>query len=384
MIIQFLVRDCKMTKNAKNKQPFKKIARLAEKISNDAASIDEQFNLLNLIEKYLKAGDDDTLSKAIDEVNTDKARDILEFHIADSTETRYALLASGEAGEAALFAIPIVMCVFPGEEFPVSLDDMSITKSFRKHGLIGINPSLILHKDFFQLDDLNLQPSERYNLTGKVLKIIENPQVKQGSLRQVPVKQKEHEDKVDVILRFLVGMTITDLDEIPFDSDNEEKYELSVDAWQDEIGDEIVKQTGIETIIIGEPFGLDSALRQGVDLFQEYSLNLKANDAVVMAAEKRSLCHAVIGMFADDENTEIRISFIDDNNDLIDGFAWKVLSHNDDEYISDKILSILKDNGVDGLATVEEVMPPTYHSDGSPEFLTPEDDVFEKRTSTMH
>lgn len=354
-------------KNQRYKKPQKlnklsasqKLAILSDRISSGRDRDGDEDKLGDLVHKYLENGQDNILQQALAEVKTEDSFDDLEFLIIDSSENELVALNDDEYGEASLFAIPLIMLV--ENRIPDRLNDMDITFLFRKHGVIDEQPTIGLMSDFFQLDDINLSFSKRHRLLNDVLSFVAKVNNPLHSLRKIP--NKSTNNGPGVLLRFLIGVTITSGENgvcfAPADEDID-RYELSLESWREAFGAELIKQTGISLVRVGEPEGLNSAIDQGIFMFKEAELLAQANHAVLEAKEKRSRCKAIISLHEDQDSGEIRVSFSDDNNSLLCGFSWDISDGNDADSLFVAIQNIVTEAGVDEVIGVEEIMPLTY------------------------
>lgn len=351
----------------KTSSASQKLARLADYISDDSFSPTDEAALVNLIRGHLENGRDDILSKCWDETKTAQGYEYLNFLVANCSQTIPITLNAYEPGEATTYAIPIVMCVEPGVGFPDKLKDMDICKTIREYDLIGRNPSLFLHNEYLCLDDISLSPSKRSLLTRDLFNMYEDLTNTPKSLRRNPVKEGGQQCK----LRFLVGIVVADLDETVLYSKDMEAYASSRADWTLMMESYLAEQTGIAAIICGAPGVLDLAVREGMSMFKEVSLRMKATMIVNELAEKRSICRSIMSMHQNKDEREIRISFLDSQNNLVGGYAWDVLTSDDAIDVSGLIHSTIKGAGVDEVVVVDDIMPiTTCECCGEPDFLT--------------
>jgi hypothetical protein len=96
----------------------------------------------------------------------------------------------------------------------------------------------------------------------------------------------------------------------------------------------------------------------GINFIHERGLETKAQDAVNLTATTRSPCYALITFHSDEDQDEIRISFLNGENELIDGYVWPGFCNN--ENVLEKICAILLDACIDHIMLMEGVSPLTY------------------------
>lgn len=362
-----------------------KIVLLSKKFDND--SIDDSYKLENLVVHHVKSGQDEILYKALSLVETPERYSSLEnlIYYAAETTTESSVLDNEGRDMAMLFAIPMLFTVDAGKEFPYLLKNaLSACQLFRKTGVIEISPSVFLHGEFLSLEDIFLAPSCRQKMLHSLLRMIDDETGPSTLFGARTAKSQA----TTVCLRFLIGVVMSNFtDETPFlpEDENEDEYEQSLLQWREEFSQEIIQQTGIENIIVCEPERLQDAILNGTNTYHDFSLRLEATKAIDNAKKDNTACHALLGMYADDEEAEIRVSFLNSDNRLISGFVWPLYSQSQALPISDAIVDILTDAGINHLTTMSDVMPRTFcKCCNKPDFTIINEGEHSRTSSAIH
>lgn len=312
-----------------------KIAKLSQKVSTGYASEEDDDKLDDMIQDCLDLGHDNALFQALEEVDSFDDYDDLEYLIMGAAETDFIELEK-HAVETLLFAIPILLVALPGSPYPEKID-VDVCSLLKKHGVVGDEPFLYLNDEFLHLDDVNLFPSKRRELLRNLYE--------ETTVRHVPIKSND--DEFNLILRFVVGYAMSELDddETPFLPNDKDQYQLLLDNWRAEMQDLLIKQLGNETVIVGDPNGLNDTITQGNHLLNDLGLKIKTS----------SLSEKVVSYFVEPTKNDLIIHFLDKDDMDFDTYPWEKMPSDDLDFISDVIQSIFSKHGINKLVFLEDI-----------------------------
>lgn len=357
----------KSTRKHKHQEPSpikaaKKLALLAEKMTLDTATEEEHFKLFSLIEHHLEHDHDEILFTALNETSSDEVLEELYDQIMDQSE-RILIPAGDDFGEAALFAIPVMLLVEPGKPIPQTLNDPEATaKTFRETGMIGEDHSSLLRGELLPYEDVEFGPCDKFRLVHQHLDVLfkgNNP----PNIRFTEDDKALDQEQPRMILRYLLCIFISAPDaetpfEPPIEDDDYDLYIQKLDAWREIFRQSFIGNTGVDDVIVGTPQPAHIAIDEGVIVQQRTSLKLVAKKAVLAAAKKQSLCRAVASLHRGDEEEEIRLAFYDDECESLGHFVMPiVLRHHQLSDCLEIISEVMSEEGVDSIQRVPEIQP---------------------------
>lgn len=196
--------------------------------------------LVDLVHRTLQRGSDRPIQAALSQLwanNQDEAADRLRFWADCCASTRDDLVmqptdaAEAEHLEATIFLLPIIGLLPPQAVWPATIVDnalTSITQSFRRHGLIGEGPSVMIAPYWYTTHDLPTTWSGRRQwLDSGVHAVIHRGQ------NFFPPSHAETPSSPapSLQLRWIVGIVIEADDQLSWLSADPEDFDIDDEAW---------------------------------------------------------------------------------------------------------------------------------------------------------
>lgn len=292
------------------------------------------------IESCIANGQDDILVSALRQSEGLHVFSILNERIISLAERIQVRLPSMPNAESIVFAIPMVIEPHPGKALPKRIEDPErIRQLLQSHGLINDRQALAIHDELFSLEDINWLPSQIRQLNQQLIEQAEGEISTSESRRSFVMKPSESPEG-DLILRFLVGVVISDQALTPLFCEQPQSDEVGgfAEEWSEAFKEEMDEQTGHNVWEIEKPNPLSIAASRGIHLLNEldifYKLNMKAQDYPVSKVLLSK--HGV-----DDIPTEIRAAFFDREKELSTIYVWPLLTTDDAKSVFEDINGLL-------------------------------------------
>lgn len=293
-----------------------------------------------LIESCIAKGQDDILVTAQQQSEGLQVFSVLNERIVRLAERTQVSLPSMPNAEAIVFAIPMVIETYLGKALPKRIEDPErIRQLLQSHGLINDGQAIAIHDELFTLEDINWLPSQIRQI---------NHQLAEQAQRGIPTSEPRlsfvinpsESPESHIILRFLVGVVITDQASTPIfcEQAKSDFFAGFLEEWSEAFKDEMDEQTGHNVWEIAKPNPLSIAASRGIHLLNDidifYKVNMKAKDHPVSKALLSK--HGVDGV-----PTEIRAAFFDSAKELSTVYVWPLLTTDDAKSVFETINELL-------------------------------------------
>jgi len=279
------------SKTAFVERASRRMVDLASQLVLDPEGNDRQFSqLADLIEKYLAAGEDQVIQRALERAPDFRVYDEIVNDVLNCIEWQTISGENAEPIDLILFAVPLHLILYAQDNkvaIPWTLPRVDpLAKSFRQHGLVGRAPTVLLYNYLYSFAELEPLPySKRYRLPQRILKTF-------GSSRPVDLFQR-HESvalppgEAQLLLRFIVGLVLqSPEDQQPFTdvAEAEDSHLERLAGWAGTFAREVEKQLHRPELEItcfsSLPALLQSALQEGHHQHRELTLQLLISQAV--------------------------------------------------------------------------------------------------------
>lgn len=251
-------------------------------------------------------------------------------------------------GSAELFFVPVLMLVSEEVEIPLSMNETTaasdqVAKSFRRHGLIGQEPSIILSSWLYALEDLPRKLSKQRTW---LRRIFQSAPIAGGNQDMpVPACEPKKPGGAVLLLRFLSFVTVSgigdedagpliagDLEVINEDDANAPQLSAQLSAWSDGVT-ELLEDAmeDVEVMAVGTPLHLGDAMDEGVFLHNMGQLTLIVELFAEEIAEPIAALRATIGAYTTENDLQIRVGFEWGNR--YTGYIWAANAPDLDEDI---------------------------------------------------
>ena len=154
----------------------RRMVDLASQLVLDPEGNDRQFSQLSdLIEKYLAAGEDRVIQRALERAPDFRVYDEIFNDVLNCIEWQTISGENAEPVDLILFAVPLHLILYARDNkmaIPWTLPMVDpLAKSFRQHGLVGRAPTVLLYNYLYSFAELEPLPySKRYRLPQRLLK----------------------------------------------------------------------------------------------------------------------------------------------------------------------------------------------------------------------
>ncbi|MFO1429132.1 MAG: hypothetical protein U1F76_03175 [Candidatus Competibacteraceae bacterium] len=269
----------------------RRMVDLASQLVWNPERSDRQFGrLADLIEKYLAAGEDQVIQRALERAPDFRVHDEIVNDVLNCIEWQTISGENAEPIELILFAVPLHLILHARADrvaIPWTLPQVDLlVKSFRRHGLVGRAPTVLLYNYLYAFTELEPLPySKRYRLPQRLLKTF-------GGSR--PVDLFQHYDYIalppgeaHLLLRFIVGLVLQGPeDRQPFAdiTETEDSHLERIAGWAGAFAREVEQQLhrpDLEIICCSSlPALLQSALQEGHHQHRELALQLLISQAI--------------------------------------------------------------------------------------------------------
>ncbi|BBL57554.1 hypothetical protein [Methylomonas koyamae] len=277
------------------------------------------------IESCIAKGQDDILVSALRQSEGLHVFSILNERIFSLAERIRVRLPSMPNAEAIVFAIPMVIETHLGKPLLKRIEDPErIRQLLQSHGLINDRQALAIHDELFTLEDINWLPSQIRQINQQLIEQAEGEISTSESRRSFVMKPSESPEG-DLILRFLVGVVISDQALTPLfcEQPKSDAFGGFAEEWSVAFEDEMEEQTGHTVWAVEKPNPLSIAASRGIHLLNGldifYKVIIKDQDYPVSKVLLSK--HGVDGI-----PTEIRAAFFDDDKALSTVYVWPLLT----------------------------------------------------------
>ncbi|OQW66598.1 MULTISPECIES: hypothetical protein [unclassified Methylomonas] len=292
------------------------------------------------IESCIANSQDDILVSALRQSEGLHVFSLLNERIVSLAERIRVRLPSMPNAESIVFAIPMVIESHPEKALPKRIEDPErIRQLLQSHGLINDRQALAIHDELFTLEDINWLPSQIRQINQQLIEQAEGEIPTSESRRSFVMKPSENPEG-DLILRFLVGVVISDQALTPLfcEQPKSDDFGEFAEEWSEAFKEEMDEQTGHNVWEIEKPNPLSIAASRGIHLLNEldifYKLNMKAQEYPVSKVVLSK--HGV-----DDIPTEIRAAFFDREKELSTVYVWPLLTTDDAKSVFEDINGLL-------------------------------------------
>lgn len=360
----------------------KKLAECAFKClyEND---IDDEDELEGLIDLHLERKEDHILMMAIAGIQDAQARAFLFDRIDDLSSCQDVAFSDGEPAQLRLFVVPVSINVEGGAVCPKYVKNIdALYKSFRKFGLIGENPTLILRQELFSRADLDVSPSEKIDMIRAHLPYFNPAEEGCPEMNQAINPKDEH----GIAERYMLGFVVSGvMDEEPFNPDMDEQAFMEMQRnWNIFFQQTLAEQIGIKDVLIGAPCSIYEGFARHERVMVDVKFNIDIKTALLESAQK---CKAVISLHINQFTNvgQIRVGFFDLQNGFIKGHVRTIF---DPEILSDQVDNIydeLIENGISQVIKHDDVYEMEDDLD-NPNFPMPTDPIHRGITEsrTLH
>jgi hypothetical protein len=336
---------------------------LADKVVQDPDGTERQLNqLADLIEEYLTAGQDQIIERALEKAPDSRVYDEIMDDVLACIEWRTVSGDDAEPLDLILFAVPLHLTLYaPADKVVVPwvlpvVD--TLAGSFRRHGLIGNAPDVLLYNYLYSFAELEaLSYSKRYQLPQRILKTLVSSR---------PVDLFQHDERIDLppgeahlLLRFMVGLVMQTPEEPqPFISDDEDEENVmqQLNGWVNTVAREVETQLqgpDLEVICVASlPALLQTALQEGYRQHRELALQI-----VVSQTADESGGAAMLSAFITLPATQpvLTITLIHKDRDLpVLYYPWQLAPWDDPETVIDSISLVLGNAGIQDIQFGEQ------------------------------
>lgn len=316
------------------------IISTAKELALNPTSSELDSLLRALIESCIAKGQDDILVTALRQSEGLQVFSVLNERIVSLAERIQVRLPSMPNAEAIVFAIPMVIETHLGKALPKRIEDPErIRQLLQSHGLINDRQALAIHDELFTLEDINWLPSQIRQINQQLIEQAEGEIPTSESRRSFVMKPSES-PVGDLILRFLVGVVISDQASTPLFCEQPKSDDFGgfAEEWSEAFKEEMDEQTGHDVWEIEKPNPLSIAASRGIHLHNELDIfnkvNMKAQDYPVSKVLLSK--HGVDGI-----PTEIRAAFFDCEKELSTVYVWPLLTTDDAKSVFEDINELL-------------------------------------------
>ncbi len=344
-----------------------------------------------LVQRALAARADQQLLAALlflEEEEHVPALDMLEFCVKLATSVlAVKVMAPDRTGEAPgflrLVVLPILLLVEPRRSIPTTVAVVAqesnrqisdiLATSFRRYGLIGERPSVVLDPHLYALKELPPSWSARRDSLLHLARLV----MGQAVPLQEPPRREVGENET-WCLRFLVaGILAEESEPIPlFAAAEAEENEGDDDflsiapqllSWQEDAAHSLFENLpGIRFAQVGLPASWEEAIAAGADMHNTAGLlnflaTLEPLDGVRVA----------MGWYASHDELQLRIGFARDGL-FLGGFTWVGYREQEEELKSVLAVFRLKGYPLDQLQVSESVVVDSDTGDGASRFPRPD------------
>ena len=348
------------------------IVNATKQLSEDENSQILQAQLFQIVGHCLDHQLDETLMKAIEKAQVLKLDAVLKEIILNAAETDVVCMNSGKTGEAMLFAIPLVLIKNIENDLPDRIDHpQRACQLFRKFGLISHDHEIVLHDELLTVEDINFPPSEMRKINRTLSQqALHGCQMFQTAKNSVKTDNELSEGRI--VLRFLIGVAISDMREIAFLPDDSKlnAYQKGLEQWTPEFIQEINVQTGHVVWDIDPPRILSSSVLPGIRLLHYVGFFYELSCETVSQQSKI----AIISQHGDHSQCqEIRIGFYDASHEQLTGYIWPIQCSEDQAIILEAVDVMLIRFNIEKM-TIEQILPRTQgESESQPFFPSPKE-----------
>lgn len=279
------------SKTAFVERASRRMVDLASQLVQDPEGNDRHFGqLTDLIEKYLAAGEDRVIERALERAPDFRVYDEIVNDVLNCIEWQTTGGVNAEPTDLILFAVPLHLLLYAQDDkvavpWNLPLVD-TLAKSFRQHGLVGQAPTVLLYNYLYSFAELEPLPySKRYCLPQRILKTLGNSS---------PVDLFQHYDYIalapgeaHLLLRFIVGLVLQAPEERqPFTdaAEDEDSYLERISGWTSAFAREVERQLQrpeLEVICFNSlPALLQAALQDGHHQHRELTLQMLISQAI--------------------------------------------------------------------------------------------------------
>ena len=309
--------------------PFVELITLTVKevaLNPTSSELDSLFRAL--IESCIAKGQDDILVTALLQSDGLQVFSLLNERIVSLAERIRVRLPSVPNAEAIVYAIPMAIETHPGKALPKRIEDSErIRQLLQSHGLINDRQALAIHDELFTLEDINWLPSQIRQINQQLIE-----QAQRGI--QTPeshcsfVMNPSENPEGQIILRFLVGVVITDQTSTPIfgEQPKSDFFAGFLEEWSEAFKDEMDEQTGHSVWAVEKPNPLSIAASRGIHLLNGLDIFYK----VIMKDQDYPVSKVLLSKHGvDGIPTEIRAAFFDDDKALSNVYVWPLLTTDD-------------------------------------------------------
>lgn len=280
------------------------------------------------IESCIANGQDDILVSALRQSEGLHVFSILNERIVSLAERIRVRLPSMPNAESIVFAIPMVIEPHPGKALPKRIEDPErIRQLLQRHRLINDRQALAIHDELFTLEDINWLPSQIRQINQQLTEQAEGEISTSESRRSFVMKPSESPE-ADLILRFLVGVVISDQALTPLfcEQPQSDAFGGFAKKWSVAFEDEMDEQTGHTVWAVQKPNPLSIAASRGIHLLNGLDIFYK----VIMKDQDYPVSKVLLSKHGvDGIPTEIRAAFFDDDKALSTVYVWPLLTTDD-------------------------------------------------------
>lgn len=309
--------------------PFVEFITLtAKKVALNPTSSELDSLLRALIESCIAKGQDDTLVTALRQSDDLHVFSILNERVFSLAERIRVRLPSMPNAESIVFAIPMVIEPHLGKALPKRIEDPErIRQLLQSHGLINDRQALAIHDELFTLEDINWLPSQIRQLNQQMIEQAEG-EISTSESRRSFVMNPSESPEADLILRFLVGVVISDQALTPLfcEQPKSDAFGGFAEEWSVAFEDEMDEQTGHTVWAVEKPNPLSIAASRGIHLLNGLDIFYK----VIMKDQDYPVSKVLLSKHGvDGIPTEIRAAFFDDDKALSTVYVWPLLTTDD-------------------------------------------------------
>lgn len=351
--------------------------QLARALAQSSSHIEDAFwetRLAAQIDKLIKSSDDESLSTALDTLDStdqracDALADMIEFRCEsgneDSHPERAVLLFAAPVLAWSRYAIP---------SGPIAAEALANLRVQLAAHVFAADVRLSLVDILFSPDQLPPSYSETARLTGKLVKAADHG-------RDLHLEPEQLGETMSFLsdTRYLVGVVVAEKGAALFRwQEADGNRDTALARWRAQGGEALrplLPACASELLL---PLAFHSACREAERQSRPYSIRASVaflNTAVNIAADQLA---AIVAPFKENLIEEYRIGFIHKGSrDVVHGVVWPLLNAEDSNDTPTQIEAILRECGINDIRVIEHAFPLEYCDDcGVPLYPNSDDEA---------